>query len=140
MKIELQYKDIISEFLNKKNVFAIVGASSNPAKYGYKVYKDIKEAGYKVYPVNPKRKMINNDKCYSSLRELPQKPDVIDIVTKPDVTEKIVREAFELGIKKIWMQPGSQSDDAIMFCKNNGIQVLYNVCIIVKRKELKQGA
>ena len=70
---------LILEFLNKKNVFAVVGASRDPKKYGHQVYKDLRKAGYHVYPVNPNADEILGDRCYPSIEDLPVKPDVVDL-------------------------------------------------------------
>ncbi len=117
--------------LNKENVTAVIGVSSNPDKWGYKIYSKLKESGFKVYPVNPKYDKIGEDKCYTDLKSLPEKPGLVITVVSPKVTESIVKSCHELGIKKIWMQPGSESDDAIKFCKDNGIDVVYNLCMVV---------
>jgi hypothetical protein len=93
----------VKAFLNKKNIFAVVGASRDPRKYGYQVYKDLRNAGYKVYPVNPNAEEILGDKCYSSLENLPTKPDVVDIVVPPEVAEETVKICKRLGITKVWM-------------------------------------
>ena len=127
-------RKLIGEFLNRKNVFAVVGASRNPRKYGHQVYKDLKDSGYKVYPVNPNAKEILGDKCYPSLEDLPEKPDVVDIVVPPKVTERIVKTCKKLGITRVWMQPGSESEEAIKFCNRNDVDVLYGVCIMIERK------
>ena len=79
----------ITDFLRKQNVFAVIGVSSNPAKYGHQIYKDLKEAGYVVYPVNPNIDSVSGDRCYHLLSELPEKPDVVDIVVPAEVTEKL---------------------------------------------------
>jgi len=125
---------IIAEFIDKKNVIAVVGASRNPEKYGHKVYKDLKEAGYKVYPVNPNASEILGDKCYPNLESLPERPDVVTVVVPPRVTEKIVKACKDLGIWRVWMQPGSESEKAITFCRENGIKVIHGVCIMIQRK------
>ncbi len=127
--------DVVREILNKKNVIAVVGASRNPEKYGHQVYKDLKEAGYKVYPVNPNAPEILGDKCYPDLKSLPVKPDVVNLVVPPKVTKEVVKTCKELGITKVWMQPGSESDKAIQFCHDNGIDVVYGVCIMVQRRK-----
>ena len=124
---------LILEFLNKKNVFAVIGASRDPKKYGHQVYKDLRKAGYKVYPVNPNADEILGDKCYPSLESLPEKPDVVDIVVPPKITEQIVKTCKKLGIRKIWMQPGSESEAAIRFCEENGMDVVHGVCVMVER-------
>lgn len=126
---------MIQDFLRKEHVFAVVGVSSNPKKYGHQVYKDLKVAGYTVYPVNPHITDVLGDRCYHSLGELPEKPDVVDTVVPPEVTEKIVAECKELGIERVWMQPGSESKKAIDFCSRNGIKVVHDVCVMVKRRE-----
>lgn len=127
--------EIIKEFLRKGNIFAVVGASRNPDKYGHQVYRDLKIAGYKVYPINPKADEVLEDRSYSDLKELPKVPDVVDIVVPPEVTEKIVKECHELGIKKVWMQPGSESEEAIKYCKEKGMEVLHDICVMVQRRK-----
>lgn len=126
-------EDLIKTFLNKKNVFAVVGASRDPRKYGYQVYKDLKSAGYEVYPTNPNTAEILGDKCYSSLEDLPVKPDVVDVVVPPKVTEHTVEVCKKLGITKVWMQPGSESEKAIRFCEENSISAVYGVCVMIER-------
>lgn len=127
--------NLIQEFLRKENVFAVVGVSKNPAKYGHQVYKDLKEAGYVVYPINPNIDEVLGDRCYHSLSELPEKPDVVDTVVPPSVTEKIIGACKELGIERVWMQPGSESEKAIAFCSRNSIKVVHDLCVMVKRRE-----
>ena len=60
--------------------------------------------------------------------------DVVDTVVPPHITEQIVKECKELGITKVWMQPGSESEKAIIFCKDNGIEVVYDDCIMAQRR------
>ena len=124
----------IRAFLDKHNVFAVVGASRDPQKYGHQVYRDLKSAGYKVYPVNPSAQEVLGDRCYPDLKELPEKPDVVVTVAPPQVTEQVVRACKELGIRRVWMQPGSESEVAVKYCKENGLEVVYNMCIMVERK------
>jgi len=126
-------EELVESFLNKKNVIAVVGASREPEKYGHRVYKDLKSGGYKVYPVNPNADEVLGDKCYTSLEALPERPDVVDVVVPPKVTEEIVITCKKLGITKVWMQPGSESETAIKFCKDNNIAVIFGKCIMVER-------
>ena len=126
-------EELIRAFFYKKNVFAVVGASRDPRKYGYQVYKDLKNAGYEVYPVNPNAREILGDKCYPSLEKLPVKPDVVDVVVPPKVTERTVEICERLGITKVWMQPSSESEKAIKFCEKNSIDMVYGVCVMIER-------
>ena len=132
-------EETIIRFLDKKNIFAVVGASRNPEKYGHQVFKDLKEAGYRVYPVNPNAHEILGDKCYSSLEKLPMNPDVINLVVQPKITEHTVKICKDLGIKMLWMQPGSESGVAIKFCEDNDIDVIHGVCVMVERRKQKMS-
>ncbi|NPV49726.1 MAG: CoA-binding protein [Candidatus Methanofastidiosum sp.] len=124
-------------FLDKKNVIAIVGASDNRDKYGNIIFRDLRDAGYKVIPVNPNADIVEGEKCYHSLSEIPIKIDVVDTVVPPHITEQIVKECKKIGITKVWMQPGSESEEAIIFCKDNGIEVIYENCIMAQRRFLE---
>ncbi|MFA5558850.1 MAG: CoA-binding protein [Methanofastidiosum sp.] len=126
-------------FLDKKNVIAIVGASDNRDKYGNIIYRDLRASGYKVIPVNPKADIVEGDNCYHSLSEIPVKVDVVNTVVPPHITEQIVKECKEIGITKVWMQPGSESEKAIVFCKDNEIEVIYDNCIMNQRGLLEAG-
>ena len=128
-------EELIKKFLNKKNIFAVVGASRDTKKYGYQVYKDLKEAGYEVYPVNPNTDRILGERCYPELGDLPTKPDVVDVVVPPKITEEIVKTCKRFGITQVWMQPGSESEAAIKFCNDNGIDLVYGVCVMIERRK-----
>ncbi len=130
----MQEEDIIKKAVKKDNVIAVVGASNNPDKYGYKIYKDLKQGGYRVYPVNAKEQEVQGDKAYPNISSLPEKPDVVDIVTPPQVTEKIVEEAAEQSIDIVWMQPGAESEKAIGSAESKGMKCIHNACIMVARK------
>jgi len=127
--------DLIKEILERKNVIAVVGASRDPGKYGHRVYEDLKEAGYAVYPVNPNAAEILGDRCYPDLKSLAVRPDAVNVVVPPEVTEDVVKSCKKLGITKVWMQPGSESEKAIEYCEANGIDVVYGVCIMVERSK-----
>ena len=129
--------ELIREFLDKDNVFAVVGASRNPDKYGHKVYQNLKDGGYVVYPVNPNSRQVLGEKCYPSLSDLPVKPDVVDLVVPPPVTLEVVHECRRLDIDKVWMQPGSESQEAIDFCAESGIKAVYGVCVMAERQSSK---
>ncbi len=128
--------ELIKKILDRKNIIAVVGASRNPEKYGHQVYKELKTAGYKVYPVNPNTKEILGDRAYPDLHSLPVKPDIVNIVVPPKVTQETVKTCRELSIKTVWMQPGSESEQAINFCKTNDIDVIHGVCIMIERKKI----
>ena len=131
-------QELINEFLAQK-VFAVVGASRNPEKYGHQIYKTLKEAGYRVYPVNPKAEEILGDKCYPSVSALPEKPDVVDLVVPPEVAIKVVKECRDLGVTRIWLQPGSESQEIVDFCAENGIKCVHSVCVMIESRKSRLG-
>lgn len=126
--------ELIRAMLTKKNVFAVVGVSRDPEKYGCQVYRALRNSGYCVYCVNPNTDEVLGDKCYPSLEALPVKPHVVDFVVPPKITEHVVKTCKKLGITKVWMQPGSDSETAIKFCEENGIDVVHGVCVMVERR------
>jgi len=132
-------KELVKEFLRRENIFAVVGVSRDKRKYGYRVYKNLKKAGYKVFPVNPNAKEIEGEKCYSSLSYLPEKPDVVIFVVQPRVTEEVVKECKKLGIKRVWMQPGSESEKAVNFCTENNIEVVHGICVMLENRSRKEN-
>jgi hypothetical protein len=115
--------------------FAVVGASRDPSKYGHKVLMDLKNNGYRVYGINPKYADIEGIPCYPDIGSLPERPGLLILVVPPEVTVKAVKEAEKAGIRKIWMQPGSECAEALTFCEKNGIDVIHNACIMIYRKE-----
>ncbi|HOQ17124.1 MAG TPA: CoA-binding protein [Defluviitaleaceae bacterium] len=125
----------MSQELMKKKIWAVVGATTDPDKYGYKIYKALKEAGYKVYPISPKYEEIDGDKAYKSLRDLPEKPEVVDFVVNPKIGIEVVKECAELGIENIWLQPGTVSEEILEYAKTHGINVV-QACVLVALRTL----
>jgi len=123
-------------FISKDYTYAVIGASNNPDKYGYKVFANLKEGGYNIIPVNLKEEYIQGIKAYSSVKDIPVRVNVAVFITPPEATEQVVIDVYEAGIKKVWMQPRSESEKAINFCISNGIQCVYNECIMVERRKL----
>lgn len=119
--------------ISKDFTYAVVGASNNEEKYGYKVLKDLHDAGYKVIPVNLKEDEILGIKVAHSLKDIKEAVDVIVTVVPPQVTLQIVKEAKKLGINNIWMQPGSENAEAIEYCNKNGMSCINSACIMVQR-------
>ena len=117
-----------------ERVWAVVGASTNPGKFGNKVFRTLRAAGYIVYGVNPRGGEIDGEALYLSLADLPVKPAVVDLVVPPKVTEGVVRECAELGLSRVWMQPGAESEEAIAFCRARGIDVVYGACAMVRKR------
>ena len=123
-------QDLVKDFLKQRR-FAVAGSFRNESKYAYRILKTLKKKGYEVYPVNPRLTEVDGLTCYPSVKEIPESVDVVDIVTQPQITEKIVRECKEKGISRVWIQPGAESQTVVEFCKDNNIEVVYNLCVMM---------
>lgn len=123
-------EDLIKEFMVQKK-FAVIGATDNPEKYGNRIVKNLKNRGYEVYPVNPKLDAVEGLTCYKTLSDVPVKVDIVDFVVPPAVTEKTLEECVKLGLTRIWLQPGSESEAAIAYCKEHNLKVVHDVCVMV---------
>ncbi|MCF6466482.1 CoA-binding protein [Clostridium sp. Cult2] len=125
------------EMLNKK-VWAVVGATPNKEKYGYKIWKKLLDHGYETYGINPNYDFIDNKKVYSNLKEVPKKVEVIDLVVPPKISLNVLEEAKELGIDYIWFQPGTYNDGVIEKAKDLGFKILYDDCVLATLIELEE--
>lgn len=120
---------MLEETMLEKNVWAVVGANSDPEKYGYRIYIRLKSRGYRVYPVNPNYTSIDGDTCYKDLTSLPEKPDVIDMVVNPRHGKAVIEEAAQLGITNIWFQPGSHNSEIMKLAEEKGLKAV-QACVL----------
>lgn len=123
-------KAAVDDFISQKTL-AVVGVSKKKGKFGSTVYRELKAKGYRVFPVNPKIDDFEGDKCYSSLKELPEVPGGAVIVVSPKATENVVRDAAAAGISRIWIQQGAESQEAVVACKEKDISVIHSHCILM---------
>jgi predicted CoA-binding protein len=132
----------INKIVDKANIFAVVGASNDEQKYGYKMYKLLKEGGYKVYPVNPNRDTIQGDKSYPTLNDLPEKPNVVSVITPPSISNQVLDQALNLGIDTIWFQPGAEDEQIKTKAKENPGRIIHNMCLLTTlmfKEQLENG-
>ena len=127
--------ETISTLLDEGDpVIAIVGATDNPAKYGNRIYRDLKGKGYRVYPVNPTRDTIDGDTAYADLADLPETPDIVNYVVPPPRTLRLLKRAKELGLMRVWVQPGAENADVMAYLNDHGFDYLANACIMVRSR------
>ena len=130
---------LVQDFLAQKTI-AVVGVSNKRETGCNSNYLKFKSAGYRVYAVSPHITTHHGDPCYPDLKSLPEKPDAVFILASPRVTDQIVAECVELGVKHVWMhclmgtKPGaaggmtSVSPQAVELCRQNGISVIPGSC------------
>jgi len=108
---------------------AISGVSRNPKKFGRVVYDHLVERGYKIYPINPNIDQIEGETCYGDIASLPENVDRLYIVTPKAQTARVVEEAAARGIKYVWIQQRSESDESINLAEQNNMNLIYKECI-----------
>ncbi|MGE5314865.1 MAG: CoA-binding protein [Acidobacteriota bacterium] len=120
----------VEEFLSQTTL-AIAGVSRNEKKFGSVVMKSLKAKGYRMLPIHPEASELEGERCYRSIGDLPETPGGLVLVVHPEQTELLVKEAHEAGIRRIWMQTGAESDRAIAYCRERGIESIHHECILM---------
>jgi len=127
------------EFFAQKKI-AMVGVSEERDNGCNLNYQKFKDAGYTVYAINPKIEQFKGDPCYPDLASTPEKADAVFVLARPEVTDQIVQQCIDVGVKYIWMhcmmgtKPGlvenmtSVSQDAVKLCREHGIEVIPGSC------------
>ncbi|MBP7793346.1 MAG: CoA-binding protein [Candidatus Goldbacteria bacterium] len=128
-------QDLIDDFLSQQT-FAVAGSFRDETKYAYQIFRKLRALGKTVYPINPGIPEVDGVKAYPDVGDVKTHIDVVNLVTPPAVSLKIVQKCFELGTKMVWLQPGAESTEILEFCFKNNVKVLHNVCIIM---ELSKG-
>jgi uncharacterized protein len=123
----------IEEFLANEPA-AMVGVSRNPKKFGQAAFKELKEKGMNIVPVNPEASEILGVKVYPDISSLPSEIKSLIIVTKKDKTAGIIREAKNKGIKQIWIQQMAESSDALKELEGSSTNYITGECILMYYK------
>lgn len=120
----------VNDFLGEKSL-AVVGVSRNGNKFGNALVGELDRMGYKVFAIHPDTNEINGRTCYEGFSALPETVGGVVVSVRPEHTEQVVRDAYEAGIRKIWIQQGSESPGAIAFAKQNGMLVIHDHCVLM---------
>ncbi|MEG0771811.1 CoA-binding protein [Clostridium sp.] len=125
----------MNEMLNFKT-WALLGATPDESRFGYKILKRLAEKGYVVHGINPKYNEIEGMNIYRSVQELPSKVEAINIIVNPKVAMNSLEEIKKAGIKNLWFQPGSFDEEVINKAKEMGFNVEYDQCLYVELGKL----
>ena len=120
----------IQDFINCKNI-AVVGVSRNPNKFGNLAYKELKERGYQVYPVNPALKEFQGAPCYPDLNPLQGKVDGILLTVHPEQGATVLEQASSLGIKNVWIQQQAETPALLESGRQLGLNLVSGKCILM---------
>ncbi len=120
----------IRDILVTYRTIAMVGASPNTSRPSYFAMKYLKAKGFRVIPVNPEQagQEILGEKVYSSLADIKEPVDIVDIFRNSEAALGITKEAIRIGAKVVWMQLGVRNDDAAKLAEAAGLKVVMNRC------------
>ncbi|HUV01702.1 MAG TPA: CoA-binding protein [Bacteroidales bacterium] len=123
----------IEEFLASEPI-AMAGVSRNPKKFGFAAFRELKEKGMNILPINPYADIIHGSKVFKDVKSLPADVKGLIIMTKKGQTAGIIRDAREKGIKQIWIQQMADSKEALKELEGSGINVITRECILMHYK------
>jgi uncharacterized protein len=124
----------VHDFLAQKRI-AVVGVSRDDSHHpaANLIYRRLKRTGHEVFAVNPHVQTFDGDPCYPDLRSIPGGADGVVIITRPETTERIVRDCTEAGVRRVWMHQSmakgsSVSPKAVEYCRQHDISVIAGAC------------
>jgi len=123
-------RPVIDDFLAQKTL-ALVGVSRNGGGFGNMVRKELSSKGYTVLLVHPEVSTIDGQPCALSIKDVAGRVGGVVCVTPPAVTTRVVAEAVEAGVRRVWMQQGAASPEAITYCETQGLAAVHGECILM---------
>jgi uncharacterized protein len=123
-------RKMIGDFFEKKKI-GIAGVSRNTKKFGAVVFRELKEKGYEVYPVNPNIDNISGTTCFQSVSLLPKEVESLVIITPKPQTLGVLKEALSRGYRNIWIQQMSETPEVLEFIKSQNLTLITKQCIMM---------
>jgi predicted CoA-binding protein len=116
------------ELLRNARTIAVVGLNSDPSRPSHGVARYLKAQGYKIIPVNPNETEVFGERAYASLRDVPEKIDLVDVFRRPEFTPEVVREAIEVGAGAVWLQLGIANPESRALAEAAGLPYIEDRC------------
>ncbi len=132
-------RDVMQRMLDASTL-AVVGLSDNPTRPSYYVSAYLQSVGKRILPVNPAIPKVLGVKCYGSLRDLPLKPQVVNVFRLPGAIPAVVEEMIDLGLTDLWVQSGIVNAEAAAKAEAHGIAVVMDRCMMVEHRHRMRGA
>ncbi|OGA66628.1 MAG: CoA-binding protein [Betaproteobacteria bacterium RIFCSPLOWO2_12_FULL_65_14] len=129
----------LRRILKDNRVIAVVGLSAEWHRPSYFAAKYLQEHGYRVIPVNPKYESVLGEKCYKSLREIPERVDIVDVFRKTRDVMPIAEEAIAIGAKVLWQQLGVRNEEAAAKARAAGLETVLDRCVKIEHGRLFGG-
>jgi len=129
----------IRDLLNSTKTIALVGASPDPERASHAVMRYMIDRGYRVFPVNPNEKEILGMKVYSSIKDIPEPVDMVDIFRNSEAAGPVCDEAIAIGAKSVWLQLRVINEEAATRCEAAGLKVVMDRCPAIDMPRLGMG-
>lgn len=121
--------DEVGEIMTTSKTIAVVGLSNKPDRPSNEITSYLKEQGYRIIPVNPTIKEALGEKAYPSLKDIPERIDVVQIFRRPEEVPAVVEDAIAIGAKVVWMQPGAENEEAAAKAEAAGLKAVVGACM-----------
>ena len=129
----------LRHILAESRTLAVVGLSAQWHRPSYFAAKYMQEHGYRVIPVNPKYESILGEKCYKSLRDIPERVDMVDVFRKTQDVPPIAEDAIAIGAKVLWQQLGVRNEAAAASARSAGLEAVLDRCVKIEHGRLFGG-
>ena len=110
---------------------AVIGASNDRSKFGNKAVRAFQQTGHKVYPVHPAQSEVEGLPCFKTIREVPEKPNLVSVYVGPDRLLQILPDIAARGCDELWLNPGTESSEVLSKAKELGLKAV-QLCSIIK--------
>jgi predicted CoA-binding protein len=131
--------DTLRRILGESKTIAVVGLSANWWRPSYFAAKYMQDHGYRIIPVNPNYDQVLSQKCYASLRDVPEKIDIVDCFREASEIPPIADDAIAIGAKVLWMQLGVINHEAAEKARAAGLDVVMDRCVKIEHARLFGG-
>lgn len=131
MSWENPSKEELKKILEEAKTIAVVGLSNNEEKTAYQISKVMQDEGYRIIPVNPSVDEVLGEKAYPTLKDVPEKIDIINVFRRPEYLPDVAKDAADTDCKVFWAQQGIINEEAYHYLKERNFTVIMDLCIKV---------
>ena len=130
--------DVVAQILRGTKTIAVVGLSSNPMRASHEVAEYLKNAGYRIIPVNPNETQVLGEKAYARLEDVPEPVDIVDVFRRAVEVPGVAESAIGIGAKVLWMQLGIENAEAAERARAAGLVVVEDSCLMVEHRRRRE--
>jgi uncharacterized protein len=129
----------LRRILARSRTLAVVGLSAQWYRPSYFAAKYMQDHGYRIIPVNPRYTEVLGEKCYPTLRDIPERVDLVDCFRRSEEIPPIAEDAIAIGAKVLWMQLGIRNEEAARRASDAGLDVVMNRCVKIEHARILGG-